>query len=113
MPNRTTATGRPLTPSEDNARRVLNQLMGMMGLKDAEVAERLGVARSAAQARRSGITPIDLRDADRLAEALDVPPLVFNLPYHEAARWIVDNRPDLLIGAKPWSGDTRTLAKAS
>lgn len=101
-------TRRELTPREQNARRVLNALMGVEGIKDAEMAARIasqgtrGLSRSAVQQRRSGDKPLDLRDIDELATALSVPASLFDGDPIDAARWVLDNRPDLLIGSSGW-----------
>lgn len=95
---------RPLTDRETNARQVLKALMGVMGTKDSELAQRITdsgarrLSRSAVQQRREGQKPLDFRDIEELATALSVPPSLFDEEPIDAVRWVLDNRPDLAKG---------------
>lgn len=99
------AEKRALTPREDNARRVLRTLMGVLDVNDAEMSQRIStksertLSRAAVQQRRNGVKPLDLRDLEECAAALNVPVELFDKEPIAAAQWVLDNCPDLLIGA--------------
>lgn len=99
---------RPLTAREENARRVLIALMGSTDVKDAEMAARITalgdrqLTRVAIQQRRSGEKPLDLRDIEECSHALGVPAQLFDGDPIAAVRWVLDNRPDLLVGSTGW-----------
>lgn len=101
-------TRRSLTAREENARRVLIALMGSTDVKDAEMANRITslghrhLSRAAVQQRRNGEKPLDLRDIEECALALGVPLELFDGDPIEAVRWVLDNRPDLLVGSTGW-----------
>lgn len=99
---------RTLTAREEKARRVLVSLMGVTDVKDAEMAQRIStignrqLSRQAITQRRDGTKPLDLRDIDECAEALSVPVSLFDGDPIDAVRWVLDNRPDLLVGSSGW-----------
>lgn len=82
--------------------------MGVMDVKDAELAARITsngrqhLSRAAVQQRRTGVKPLDLLDIEECAIALGVPAALFDGDPIEAARWVLDNRPDLLVGSSGW-----------
>lgn len=102
------ANHRTLTPREDNARRVLIALMGVTNVKDADMATRItslgarSLSRAAVTQRRSGEKPLDLRDLEECSAALAVPVELFDGEPIDAVRWVLDHRPDLLVGSTGW-----------
>lgn len=99
---------RTLTAREEGARRVLVSLMGVTDVKDGELAQRISslggrpLSRQAVTQRRDGTKPLDFRDIDECAEALNVPASLFDGDPIDAVRWVLDNRPDLLVGSSGW-----------
>ena len=81
------------------APRTLHLIMGLLDVTDAKLARRLDVSRQTVHARRTGRSAMTLDDIEEVADALDVEPALFLGPPHEAVRWLVEHRPDLLNGA--------------
>lgn len=86
-----------LSQQEDRARRALRTLMGVLDLTDEAVAERLGWSRQRVQQRRNGDTRIRMGDAEELAEAIGVDPLVFGLDPLDLLQYLVNEHPDLVV----------------
>ena len=104
---RAMAIRRPLTEREENARLVLRTLTRMLNVSDRELAERITaigrpLSRSAAQQRRDGAKPLDLRDIEECAMALGVPVELFDQEPIEAAKWLVNGGPELQKALTGW-----------
>lgn len=76
--------------------RTFDLLVRMLKLNDRKIEARSGISRQTINGKRSGSSPIRARDLWPLADALDVDVEVLLLQPVEAARWLVENRPDEL-----------------
>lgn len=97
---------RPLSPEEARARAVLILLMRIKDLNDREVGELAGMTRQAIEARRAkppDCTRMSLRDIGRLAEAFDIPQILFSMEPDEALAWYAANRKELLKAPSRWT----------
>ena len=79
--------------------RTVDLLARMLDRTDQRLASASGISRPTINQKRTGGSPIRSTDLAPLAEALEVEVDVLLLPPTEAARWLVEHRPDLLNGA--------------
>lgn len=99
-----------LTEREERQRVALNVLMHALHKSDRVVADRAGMKRSTLQKWRSvGGVKFRAEQIELLADALEVPPEVFDLPADELLRWLAD-RSDLVVASCRWSVQPFALA---
>lgn len=91
-----------LTPREDRRRRALDTIMRALDVKDAHLAVRVGIARSAVQNRRSGGVKLREDQVEEMAQALDVPADLFELEVTDVLKWLADNRGEQVFAASGW-----------
>lgn len=97
-------TAPQLTMREDTRRRALDTTMRALDVKDAHLAVRLGISRSAAQSWRSGGVRLREDQVEAAAEALGVPVALMDLAPDDVLRWLADNRRDEVFASSGWFG---------
>lgn len=102
-----------LTPREDTRRRALDTIMRALDVKDAHLAPKLGISRSAVQNRRSGGVRLREDQVEEMADALGVPSDLFAMEVPDIFRWLADNRSEQVFAASGWfwptAGDDRRV----
>lgn len=91
-----------LTPREDIRRRALETIMRTLDVKDADLAPKLQISRSAVQSRRSGGVRLREDQVEEMAEALNVPADLFGMAVPAILRWLADNRSEQVFAASGW-----------
>lgn len=91
-----------LTPREDRHRRALDTIMRALDVKDAHLAPKLDLTRSAVQARRAGGVRLREDQCEDMALALEVPYALFNMDVPDVLRWLADNRREQVFAASGW-----------
>ncbi len=76
--------------------------MRALDVKDAHLANTLGLTRSAVQARRAGNVKLREDQCDEMASALGVPPLLLDVDVPEVLKWLADNRREQVYAASGW-----------
>lgn len=99
-----------LSPAEERRRQVLNVVARMFALSDAELGELMGLSRQQVQQRRKGTAnqpPTRMREdeVENLSARLDFPKSLFDREPLTAARWLLDNHPDVRLRLVAWGVD--------
>lgn len=84
----------PLSPTEEQARLVLDALMRYRRITGAEMSRRVGLTRQSLHDKLRGKNRVSLNDVSRFAEVLGVEPAVFFSDPDGAVRWVLDHSPN-------------------
>jgi transcriptional regulator with XRE-family HTH domain len=76
------------------APKTLQLAMGVLGVSDAQLGDRLGVSRQTIHSWRTGRTSMTLDTAAQIADALGIEAALFGGRPSDAVRWLADHRAD-------------------